>query len=285
MSKIGSVTELPIGHAGENWSEQEVLIAVQAYFEHLAKEIRGESFVKTEIYRSLSALTGRTPKSIEAKFQNISAVLDILGREWMTGLRPLKNYQRLLADVVASQIQTLETLPLLPLSPSGLSEAPSLMLEQPPTLSALALDVPDYIAALVKKFDPVERDLHNRALGRAGEELILNHQRQFLTGAGYQDLAKNVRWISDLDGDGAGYDILSFTPKGEKRYIEVKTTTGWRETPFFVSRNEREFCKNNTENYSLIRLYDFRRKVRGFEMLGELSRHVNLSTEIYRAEF
>jgi hypothetical protein len=42
------------------------------------------------------------------------------------------------------------------------------------------------------------------------------------------------------DGDGAGYDILSFDPSGKERLIEVKTTNGAAKTPFFLTRNEHE---------------------------------------------
>ena len=59
-----------------------------------------------------------------------------------------------------------------------------------------------------------------------------------LSAFGRNDLAESVRWVSDLDGDGAGYDIRSFEPDGSERLIEVKTTNGWDRTPFHISRNE-----------------------------------------------
>jgi hypothetical protein len=37
--------------------------------------------------------------------------------------------------------------------------------------------------------------------------------------------------VARSDGDGAGYDIRSFTPAGAERLVEVKTTTGDRTTP------------------------------------------------------
>jgi hypothetical protein len=40
------------------------------------------------------------------------------------------------------------------------------------------------------------------------------------------------------DGDGAGFDVLSFEPDGRERLIEVKTTNGTAATPFFLTRNE-----------------------------------------------
>ena len=53
------------------------------------------------------------------------------------------------------------------------------------------------------------------------------HERTALRTAGRDDLARKVRWVSEEDGDGAGYDIASFAPDGLPRLIEVKTTNGW----------------------------------------------------------
>ena len=50
-----------------------------------------------------------------------------------------------------------------------------------------------YMTAIVVKFDVAGRDERNRALGRAGEERVLKHERATLTSAGRQDLAERVR--------------------------------------------------------------------------------------------
>jgi hypothetical protein len=44
--------------------------------------------------------------------------------------------------------------------------------------------------------------------------------------AGREDLANDIRWVSDLDGDGFGYDVRSFEPDGSERLLEIKTTCG-----------------------------------------------------------
>jgi len=43
--------------------------------------------------------------------------------------------------------------------------------------------------------------------------------------------------VSVLEGDGAGYDILSFHVDGTAKHIEVKTTTRACDSDFFVSAN------------------------------------------------
>ena len=72
---------------------------------------------------------------------------------------------------------------------------------------------------IARKFDVAVRDERNRALGRAGEERVLAHERAALKSAGRDDLARKVRWVSEEDGDGAGYDIASFAPDGRPLLI------------------------------------------------------------------
>jgi Domain of unknown function (DUF3883) len=78
----------------------------------------------------------------------------------------------------------------------------------------------------------VERDHRNRSLGQAGEEFVVDVERGKLTTASRPDLARKVRWIAAEDGDGAGYDVLSFDLAGRERLLEVKTTNGSARTPF-----------------------------------------------------
>ena len=93
-------------------------------------------------------------------------------------------------------------------------------------------------------------------------------------------LADRVRHVSVLDGDGLGFDILSFAPDGSERYLEVKTTRYSPHQPFFVSRNEVEFSGEESERFSLIRVYRFGTTRPGwYELPGALR-----STSTLRAE-
>ena len=138
--------------------------------------------------------------------------------------------------------------------------------------------------ALVRKFDPVERDFRNRALGKAGEALVVEFEERRLHDAGRKDLAQQVRWVADLEGDGHGYDIASFAPSGEKRLIEVKTTRGPQATPFFLTRNE-ERVSREREEFRLYRLYDFDKAPKLFKLRPPLGDSVVLETETWRAGF
>ena len=141
------------------------------------------------------------------------------------------------------------------------------------------------MARLVKKFDPVERDFRNRSLGKAGEEMIFAFERQHLTALGREDLARKVRWVSQEDGDGAGYDIRSFDYKGSERLIEVKTTNGLQTTPFYLTRNELSFSKERPQEFRICRLYDFLKQPKMFELAPPIENLVRLEPLSYSASF
>ena len=123
---------------------------------------------------------------------------------------------------------------------------------------------------LVRKFDPVERDYRNRALGKAGERFVLDLERQWLTDADRADLARRVRWVAAEDGDGAGYDIKSFDAAGRERLIEAKTTNGSARTPFYITRNERDFAEEMSVEWRIYRVHLFARDPRIFTMAPPL---------------
>ena len=96
---------------------------------------------------------------------------------------------------------------------------------------------------------------------------------------------KRVRWMSEEDGDGAGYDIESYSPEGHTRLIEVKTTNGWERTPFHITRNELTVAKHRPTEWSLLRLWNFARQPRAFELRPPLDAHVSLIATSYEARF
>jgi len=112
-----------------------------------------------------------------------------------------------------------------------------LWIDLPPTQSnAPPPDQFERMTAIARKYDVAERNARNRALGRAGEDRVLVHERASLLAAGRTDLAERIRWVSHVDGDGAGYDILSFDPDGNDRLIEVKTTNGCKRPASLLCR-------------------------------------------------
>lgn len=94
-----------------------------------------------------------------------------------------------------------------------------------------------------------------------------------------------MRWVSRDDGDGAGYDILSFENDGRERLLEVKTTLGGQTTPFFMSSNEVNLSAERPDAFKLVRIYDFARSPRAFELTPPLDQFVSLRPNSFLASF
>ncbi|MGA7805782.1 DUF3883 domain-containing protein, partial [Bradyrhizobium sp.] len=169
---------------------------------------------------------------------------------------------------------------------SAFQENSLLWIGPPPTYSnAPPPEELEQMIAIARKYDVAARDARNRALGRDGEERVLAHERATLLSAGRTDLAHRIQWVSDVDGDGAGYDIKSFEPDGRVRLIEVKTTNGWERTPFHITRNELAVAETNRDDWRLARLWNFARDPRAFELRPPLEAHVSLMATSYQASF
>jgi len=273
-----------------DWNDAQNDAIVMDYFAMLADDIVGRPYSKAEHNRLLQARIGRGRGSIEYKHQNISAVLKGLGEAWIPGYKPAFNFQTSLADAV---VRWLDRHPdwLAPAGriamgqpPSPLREGTMLWIGPPPTHSnAPPPDDLGQMTAIARKYDVAERDARNRALGRAGEERVLVHERTSLLAAGRTGLAERIRWVSHVDGDGAGYDILSFDADGRDRLIEVKTTNGWERTPFHITRNELAVAEERRDDWRLVRLWNFAREPKAFELRPPLDAHVSLMATSYQA--
>ena len=271
------------------WTDDENDLIVADYFAMLADDLAGRPYVKIEHNRHLRTRIGRSRPSVEFKHRNISAVLKGLGETWITGYLPAFKFQMSLADAVARWLHRhpeFQTPAPRVNQSADLRETAQLVIELPPTLRNLPPPGElDQMQAIARKFDVAARTERNRAIGRAGEERVLAHERAILTGVGRADLAKRVRWVSDEDGDGAGYDIESYSPEGHTRLIEVKTTNGWERTPFHITRNELAVADNRPTEWCLLRLWNFAREPRAFELRPPLNAHVSLIATSFEARF
>ncbi len=250
----------------------------------LDDEAAGVPFSKTQHNRLLRSKIDRSEGSVEFKHQNISAVLQQLGLPWIRGYLPAANFQKAIIPAIDSYISRNPIVLHPERNIGGFAERPSLFVETPPILLPVK-PRPEDLERLVRKFNPVERDFRNRKLGREGEELVLQFERERLKHRDRPDLAKKIRWVSEEDGDGAGYDILSFDEKGKERFLEVKTTVGSDTTPFYITRNELSFSSERPEAFRLCRVFDFSMKPRMFELAPPLEKLVHLSPLSYEASF
>lgn len=102
-----------------------------------------------------------------------------------------------------------------------------------------------------KNYEDINRFL--KLIGNLGEKYVIEYERKQLAalGSNFSDL---VDGSYALDGTN-GFDILSYTEKGEKKYIEVKTTTGDVSEPFYISANEVEIAEKIKSSGQIYKLY------------------------------
>ena len=281
------------------WSDREIDAIVKDYFVMLEYEQTGRTFIKAEHWRELVEAIGRSKGSIEHKHMNISAVMDALGLPYIDGYKPYKNYQKALFAAVEAylgkrhdlyELLTGEAESLLYGTMESKDNVSIVFDKEPPPLGTPKKEVPEDIRHIIKRFEPpAERDGRNRKLGKAGESFVFESEKHRLQAIGRGDLSDRVRWVARDDGDGYGYDILSFSGKEDEAnrelWLEVKTTNGPRTTPFYITNNELRVSEQRPDKFRIIRLYSFRRQVRGYRLIPPLEQHVKLSPTIYRASF
>ena len=276
------------GVKGEPWTRHEIDVAVAGYLDMLRAEVRGERYFKVEAVRRLQAmLPARSSTSIERKLQNISAVRDESGLVWIDGYKPLSHYQHGLREAVLSAngadhrigevLATYEATSLV--APQARRLATDDVLVAAP--SAGERRGKRSSVALSGGQIPALRDFQTRQLGAAGEEWVIDLEREGLKRAGRPDLAGRVSWVSREVGDGAGYDIGSFRLNGEERLIEVKTTNLGPKTPFYITRWEIEVSRENRGSYSLYRVHGFARDPRIYVLDGSIEELARLEPKIF----
>jgi hypothetical protein len=279
--------------AGEDWTSEEVDLIVADYLSMLTQELTAQRYSKTaHRQRLMQLLPHRSAGSIEFKHANISAVMLEMGFPYLRGYKPRVNFQRrLLTEVVADQVrrhQVLEDAALTasqtPAAPVVCNDFTRVKVDAPRREHRVREVAPGYAVRAVKR-DYLERESRNRSLGLAGELFAVDYERWRLVNSGLGRLAEQVRHVSQSEGDGLGYDLLSFEADGRERYIEVKTTSCGERTPFFVSDNEVRFARAESERFRLYRLYDFRSSPRLFELAGPIEWHCQLDPSTFRASF
>lgn len=258
-----------------DWSEAEVAATVRSYLGMLHLEVSGQTYVKSHFRKELlPLLSGRSESAIEFKYQNISAVLMKLGLRPIRGYQPAQNYQQSLVPEVQRQLASSPSLVEVVLaealrapkdSPAGAldfhsADVPTIILPEPSKRTGRRPVRPDYAAI----------EASNRALGLAGELAVADLEYRRLVKAGKSNLARKIDHISQSRGDGEGYDILSFEESGKEKLIEVKTTRSRAEMPFFVTANELQVSRDQSDIYNLIRVYNFGHDSAWFPLRGNL---------------
>ena len=112
----------------------------------------------------------------------------------------------------------------------------------------------------------------NNRVGTLGELLVLKWERDRVPDV----QRKKITHDSKLFGDGLGYDIKSIDKDGNPIYIEVKTTKGSFDTPFYVTAHEYERSRKERDTYYLYRVFNYNEATNSGEVMilnGDLSQY------------
>jgi 5-methylcytosine-specific restriction protein A len=115
--------------SNQNWTEEELEASVKAYVDMHRKEANGEPFVKKGYYEDLAKTFGRTEKAYEYRMQNISYIYSLMGRRWVSGLKPAKNVGANVAEQLEQLIAKVEGQKFEPIA--GFQRKVSKLIEKP----------------------------------------------------------------------------------------------------------------------------------------------------------
>jgi len=255
----------------------------------MKREAEGLKVVKSHEYRRLSEEnTNRSLKAYEFKMQNISAVLALNDLPFITGLTPAHAFQHLLEDMTLDRLENNPDERAMVLqygerlvrqwnSKDTTSEQEE---EEAPPKMEPPIPQHDFKA---RKVDYAAREHACRRLGKYGEEWVAARERAQLIKGGRPDLAKAVEHVSQTQGDGLGYDILSYALNESPKHIEVKTTNFDKTTRFLISENEVAFSALHASSYHLHRVFQFGSGPRLFTLQGAIERNCWLVAKHFQA--
>ncbi|MET4799145.1 DUF3883 domain-containing protein [Bradyrhizobium sp. LB11.1] len=81
----------------------------------------------------------------------------------------------------------------------------------------------------------------------------------------------------------SGYDIRSFEPGGEERFLEIKTTNGHARTRFWLPRTQYEVAAQNPSTYRVRRVFHFQNGAEMFDIKRPLDAGLRLIPDKYLA--
>lgn len=276
----------------EAWSPEEVAATVADYFVMLEHQFRGEPFNKSAHNRRLQTiLRDRSEGAIEFKHCNISAILIEIGFPYVDGYKPRGNYQELLKDEVSVYLDLHADIVA---SAQVIVDAPVFDFAEPLSIDEIFVPAPsrDRTHVTYEKRQPsspilrnvnyLEREARNSSLGLADEKFVLDVEHRRLWELGLRSLAERIEHVAKTQGDGLGYDIVSYDADGRERLIEVKTTAFGSMTPFFASAKEVS-VSDSREEFHLYRVFKFRAAPRIFSLPGPLRESCTLDPVQFRA--
>lgn len=106
--KSGDEAQANVMSTAEHWGMEELRAAVESYVEMQRSERAGQLLLKKHYYRKLAERFGRAEKAYEYRMQNVSYVLSLMGRNWLTGLKPSGNLEAGIAVRIEKLLEEIE---------------------------------------------------------------------------------------------------------------------------------------------------------------------------------
>lgn len=136
-------------------------------------------------------------------------------------------------------------------------------------IELISIDAKEKISHSISSYDKLRKKLktpcdfeewnkYMKLIGDLGEKYVYEREIKKLLDADKPDLAELVDADKAKDHNN-GYDILSYTVDGEELHIEVKSTPGPVDTPFYISQNELNKAGTFTDKsglYEIHRVYN-----------------------------
>lgn len=134
------------------------------------------------------------------------------------------------------------------------------------------------------------KEKNKKLKGNRGEYIVLNLERARLMSLGREDLVARIKHVSQ-DEDGLGYDIESVDVDKKGKiipiFIEVKTTAGTINRPFYISKREVDVSREKGKSYFIYRIFNMKENIRDVQyyvLQGAVEDHFTLTPVSYIAE-
>lgn len=130
---------------------------------------------------------------------------------------------------------------------------------------------------------------NRKAKGNMGEAIVMEIEKRKLLSINRPDLIPKITHVANYK-DGLGYDIISVDVDSDGNeleiYIEVKTTAGGIDMPFYVSHNELEVSRGLKELYYIYRIFNLKENVNNvsyYKLNGAIDESCDLTAMNYMA--
>lgn len=266
------------------WTDKQNEAMVATYLEYLRYDLEGHRRRSGEFLRVASERTGRSEGGCSMKASNISFLVSELDIPPLSGFKPLPHIQPKLREVVAAGVENSGirevALRAAESKPEPVAAEPSGKQVEPPTGIKV---VQSARRGTGQHRDYASVEAQNRKLGLEGELAVLTLIKKQLADAGRDDLADRTEHVSVTQGDGLGYDILTYDASDdEPLYVEVKTTERPKSWPFLVSAGEVRASAELGDRFRLYRVCDWGSERFSYYVLeGSLETSCNLVPTTY----